>query len=149
MTSIEIDRRTVLVAGALGAGTLAVGGRSAAAATGYFHHGVASGDPHPRSVILWTRVTPTPAATPGSGEGPRVVVRWQVATDHAFEHVAAQGTFTTDASRDHTVKLEATGLAPATTYFYRFVLKGQASPVGRTRTAPAAGADGRPGVRSR
>ena len=145
MTSIEIDRRTVLVAGAAGAGALALGSRTATAATApdtrFFQHGVASGDPHPDSVILWTRVTPTPAATPGSGMGPRAAVRWQVAGDRGFEHVAAQGTFTTDADRDHTVKLEATGLDPGTTYYYRFLFKGETSPVGRTRTAPAPGAD--------
>jgi alkaline phosphatase D len=145
VTSIEIDRRTVIVAGAAGAAALALASRTAAATaapgTGFFQHGVASGDPHPDSVVLWTRVTPTPAATPGSGVGPRAAVRWQVAGDRAFEHVAAQGTFTTDAGRDHTVKLEATGLDPGTTYYYRFLFKGETSPVGRTRTAPASGAD--------
>ncbi|HSE71829.1 MAG TPA: alkaline phosphatase D family protein, partial [Nocardioidaceae bacterium] len=111
----------------------------APAAGRYFRHGVASGDPHPTSVILWTRVTPTAAATPGSGEGPRVGVRWQVATDRRFADVVREGTFTTGPARDHTVKLEATGLRPGTTYFYRFLHRGEASRTGRTRTAPAAG----------
>ena len=102
-----------------------------------FRHGVASGDPHPTSVILWTRVTPTAAATPGSGRGPRVSVRWQVARDAGFRHVVKQGTLRHLAARDHTVKLEARGLRPATTYYYRFSYDGSRSRTGRTRTAPA------------
>ena len=144
MTPIEIDRRSLLVAGAAGAGTLTLGlgdpepAEAAAAGNRYFRHGVASGDPHPTSVILWTRLTPTPDATPGSGRGPRAAVRWQVARDRRFTDVVATGAFTTSARRDHTVKLEATGLRPRTTYYYRFLHQGLASPVGRTRTAPAA-----------
>ena len=147
MTSIELDRRSLLVAGAATTGAAAIGvalpGEAEAASNRYFKHGVASGDPHPRSVILWTRVTPTPQATPGSGKGPRVSVRWQVAKDRRFRDVVAKGSFTTSAARDHTVKLEATGLRPRTTYFYRFLYKGVASPVGRTKTAPAANASPR------
>ena len=147
VTSIELDRRSLLVAGAATTGAAAIGvalpGEAEAASNRYFKHGVASGDPHPRSVILWTRVTPTPQATPGSGKGPRISVRWQVAKDRRFRDVVAKGSFTTSAARDHTVKLEATGLRPRTTYFYRFLYKGVASPVGRTKTAPAANASPR------
>jgi alkaline phosphatase D len=98
---------------------------------------VASGDPLPRSVILWTRVTPTAAATPGSGKGPDVTVRWQVSRTGDFTKVVAQGKARTGAGRDHTVKVDAGGLEPGTTYFYRFLHDGLASRVGRTRTAPA------------
>ncbi len=140
-----MDRRSLLVVGAAGAGTLALNvsttETAAAADNQYFKHGVASGDPHPRSVILWTRVSPTAGATPGSGRGPDVTVKWQVARDRRFKTVVAQGKFVTGAARDHTVKLEAAGLDPATTYFYRFLYKGVVSRVGRTTTAPAANAD--------
>ncbi|QWC87023.1 alkaline phosphatase D family protein [Nocardioidaceae bacterium] len=102
-----------------------------------FAHGVASGDPHPRSVILWTRVTPTPASRPGSRKGPRVQVRWEVATDRRFRSVVRRGSITTGPSRDHTVKIEAGRLEPATDYFYRFTCRGVRSATGRTRTAPA------------
>ncbi len=137
-----VDRRTLLVAGAAtaGAGALSwatAGSAGAAAQPGYFQHGVASGDPHPDSVVLWTRLTPTPEATPGSGLGPAVAVRWEVAEDRAFRRVVRSGRFGTDPGRDHTVKLEAGGLAAGTTYYYRFLYKGTASTVGRTRTAPA------------
>ena len=140
-TDEGMDRRSVLVAGAAGAGALAFGVSIAdpaeAAPNRYFKHGVASGDPHPRSVILWTRVTPIPTATPGSGTGPRARVRWQIANDRRFRQVVAEGSFATGPARDHTVKFEATGLAPRTTYFYRFLYRGVSSRVGRTRTAPA------------
>jgi alkaline phosphatase D len=101
-----------------------------------FQHGVASGDPLPDAVVLWTRVTPSPDAVPGSGRGPRVTVTWEVATDPAFRRVVRRGRFVTSASRDHTVKLDATGLRPERWYWYRFTALGATSPVGRTRTAP-------------
>jgi alkaline phosphatase D len=135
-----LDRRAFLTstAGATGAVALGVAASGPAAAAGdrVFRHGVASGDPWPHSVVLWTRVTPTPADTPGSGRGTEVTVRWQVARDAAFTRVVRTGTVTTGPARDHTVKLVAGGLRPATTYHYRFLLDGARSPVGRTRTAP-------------
>ncbi|HEY0890620.1 MAG TPA: alkaline phosphatase D family protein [Nocardioides sp.] len=105
----------------------------------HFRHGVASGDPLPDAVVIWTRVTPTRAALPGSGKGPRVRVRWQVSTSPRFTRVVRRGTFATGAGRDHTVKLDVTGLQPATTYYYRFGYHRQWSRIGRTRTAPAPG----------
>ena len=143
-TQLPVDRRTLLAASAAGAAGVTLGAAAvseASAATRLFRHGVASGDPRPRSVILWTRVTPTEDATPGSGLGPRVRVAWQVAKDAAFRDIVSRGTFGTGPARDHTVKLDATGLRPATRYFYRFLLDGVASPVGRTKTAPAPNAD--------
>ncbi|MYR38908.1 hypothetical protein GTX14_25050 [Streptomyces sp. SID4944] len=114
--------------------------RAGAQAGTYFHHGVASGDPLPESVLLWTRVTPTGSALPGSGMGPEVSVGWQVATDSTFQQVVARGDVETGPARDHTVKVVAEGLRPATTYFYRFSFDGKESPVGRTKTAPDANA---------
>jgi alkaline phosphatase D len=110
---------------------------AAAEADRRFRHGVASGDPWPHSVVLWSRVTPIPAATPGSGLGPDVTVRWEVSTEVGFTGVVRRGAVTTGARRDHTVKVVADGLRPATTYYYRFVLDGVPSAVGQTRTAPA------------
>ncbi len=124
------------VAAVAGAGLL---GGAAAADTGPFAYGVASGDPLPDGVLLWTRVTPSAGAAPGSGAGPDVRVGWEVALDDGFRTLLATGTVPTGAARDHTVKVDARGLAPATWYWYRFRLGGSVSPVGRTRTAPAAG----------
>ena len=132
-----LPRRTVLKAGAVGAvGTAVLAGRPrpARAAGPVFRHGVASGDPLADAVLLWTRVTPDDTATPGSGRGPAVEVRWQVAADPAFRRVVRQGTVRTDSGRDHTVSVDATGLAPYTRYWYRFTALGQTSPVGRTQT---------------
>ncbi|MFI1256721.1 alkaline phosphatase D family protein [Streptomyces netropsis] len=111
----------------------------ATAATGFLH-GVASGDPLPDGVLLWTRVTPAPEAVPGSGLGPDVEVRWQVAEDAAFARVVAHGTATASAATDHTVKADVRGLRPATGYHFRFTAGGVTSPAARTRTAPAHGA---------
>ncbi|MCW4600766.1 alkaline phosphatase D family protein [Janibacter hoylei] len=110
-----------------------------AATTTGFLHGVASGDPLPTAVVLWTRVTPTADATPGSGRGARVTVTWEVATDASFRTVVRRGSMTTGTERDHTVKVDATGLTPATRYAYRFRSGGSVSPTGWTKTAPAAG----------
>ncbi len=90
-----------------------------------FDHGIASGDPLRDRVVLWTRISGTPAS---------VTVTWQVARDDAFRDIAASGRVTTGAGRDHTVKVDATGLQPGTTYWYRFKAQGATSPIGRTRT---------------
>ena len=141
-----MDRRAFLKLGVGGAALLAappVLVRDAAAAEpapGAFGHGVASGDPLPDRVVLWTRVTPTPEATPGSGVGPDTDVTWQVARDPGFATVIASGTAVATAAADHTVKVDPTGLPPATDLWYRFTALGETSPVGRTRTAPAPGA---------
>jgi alkaline phosphatase D len=136
----SIRRRTVLATGAAGAGvaTLAAGAVAPAEAAGrhYFQHGVASGDPMPHRVVIWTRVTPTAASTPGSGTGPRVEVTWEVAKDRGFRKVVRRGTASTGAERDHTVKVDVGKLAAATWYFYRFRYRGAVSRVGRMRTAP-------------
>lgn len=117
--------------------TIAAPVPAAAATAPAFLHGVASGDPMPTSVLLWTRVTPTPEATPGSGVGPTAYVEWQVSTDPGFRRIVRRGVARTGTDRDHTVKVDATGLRPATTYWYRFRSQGVTSAVGRTRTAPA------------
>ncbi|WP_370248032.1 alkaline phosphatase [Nocardioides sp.] len=141
-----LGRRTVVAGGGAGLAGLAVASAPTEAAQGdpratraarIFQHGVASGDPRPRAVVLWTRVTPTRASRPGSGRGPRVEVAWEVARDRDFRRVVKRGTVMTGADRDHTVKFDVTGLRPATWYYYRFTCRGERSRVGRTRTAPA------------
>ena len=137
-----VARRTVLKAGAVGAAALGIAGlppTAASAAGPVFRHGVASGDPLGDAVVLWTRVTPDDAATPGSGRGAPVEVAWEVAADDTFRQVVKAGSFRTDASRDHTVLVDVTGLTPYTRYVYRFRALGDTSPSGRTQTA---GTDG-------
>ncbi|MEV0358625.1 alkaline phosphatase D family protein [Nocardia sp. NPDC050697] len=123
--------------GAVAAAAVFAGAARAGAASPVFGHGVASGDPLPTGVILWTRVTPAPDATPGSTRGPDVAVRWEVARDDSFATVVAAGTATATAASDHTVKVDAGGLASGTDYRYRFTALGVTSAIGRTRTAPA------------
>lgn len=111
-----------------------------------FMHGVASGDPLPNSVVLWTRVTPDPSATPGSGRGEDVHVEWEIARDASISDVVERGTATASVATDHTVHVEPHTLKPYTQYFYRFTVRGGdhdgvTSPVGRTLTAPADNTD--------
>ncbi|MDO9017967.1 MAG: alkaline phosphatase D family protein [Myxococcales bacterium] len=100
-----------------------------------FLHGVASGDPLADAVILWTRVT-LPAGMTGD-----VTVTWEASRTLDFAAIAAMGTFTTNAARDYTVKVDASGLTAGTTYYYRFRANGMTSPVGRTRTTATGALD--------
>lgn len=94
-----------------------------------YAHGVASGDPLADRVILWTRIS----APAGADD---LDVGWSVAEDSGFTKVVASGSTRTGASRDFTVKVDATGLATNRRYFYRFRCQGIDSPVGRTKTLP-------------
>lgn len=132
-----LGRRTLLKGGAVAATVTALGAGRAAAAGSVFRHGVASGDPLPSGVIIWTRVTVADDAVPGSGVGAAAGVRWEVATDEGFGAISASGNAMATADSDHTVKVDVAGLAPGSDYFYRFTALGETSPTGRTRTAPA------------
>jgi alkaline phosphatase D len=90
-----------------------------------FRHAVASFDPTATSVLLWTRV---------SAELDEV--RWELATDPELRELVASGSAPIAADADQTVVVDADGLEPATTYWYRFHAGGATSPIGRTRTLP-------------
>jgi len=94
-----------------------------------FQHGVASGDPLPDSIVLWTHLTV------GQGSG-AVEVAWELASDKALSTIVKCGTAAADPDRDYCVKVDVDGLAPDRFYFYRFRVGQYVSPVGRTRTAP-------------
>jgi alkaline phosphatase D len=102
-----------------------------------FTLGVASGDPTPRGVVLWTRLAPDPMHG-GGMPAERVRVRWEVAHDDGFRRIARAGDALAMPELAHSVHAEVEGLEPGRDYFYRFVGGGVASPVGRTRTAPDA-----------
>jgi alkaline phosphatase D len=154
-----IGRRRFLGAGAVtlgAAGTVAagqllsgsasasVGGTTATAGAGtsvsgtVFKLGVASGDPLPTAIVLWTRVLP---ANPGSSGilPPTVAVTWELASDSGFTKIVKSGTATASSSLGYSVHVDVTGLTPATDYWYRFKALSRTSRTGRTRTAPAAG----------
>ena len=100
--------------------------------------GVASGDPLPGSVILWTRlVTDLVDATGqgGLGESDHAVL-WEIATDEDFTDIVKDGTEPASAEFGHSVHADAHGLKPDTWYWYRFRIGDYTSPVGRTRTTP-------------
>ncbi len=132
-----MERRTFLLQSALLAG-LAPAAASARAQAYPFNLGVASGSPLPDSVILWTRILPDPLNAQ-SAAPVAFAVRWEVAHDQAFKRIAAKGTAIASPLLAHSVHVDATGLQPARWYWYRFMLGDAVSPVGRTRTAPAAG----------
>lgn len=105
---------------------------SDATPTGSFEYGVASGDPTQTQVIIWTRVT-TAASY--------VDVTWQVSRTEDFSTVEQSGTFTTDTSRDFTVKVDVQNLNPSTQYYYRFMVGETTSIVGMTQTLPEGSVD--------
>lgn len=141
-----IGGAAALAVGASSAGSAGAVGRRVLAATaapsadpGPFTLGVASGDPLPDRVVLWTRLAPDPLN--GGGMPPvDQTVDYEVATDAGFAGVVAAGTVTAPAAHAHSVHLDLGGLQPDTWYWYRFRHGGVDSPIGRTRTAPAGGA---------
>ena len=104
-----------------------------------FTLGVASGEPRPDRVVLWTRLAPDPLN--GGGMPPNdVEVRWEMATDEDFTDVVRSGTEVAAAYQAHSVHVANQGLEPSTYYWYRFKAGDEISPVGRTKTAPPFGA---------
>ncbi|KAH8671440.1 alkaline phosphatase-like protein [Xylariales sp. PMI_506] len=127
-----------------------------------FTHGVASGDPLEDSVILWTRIAPTMASDNSNitveGTAPLyntdretyikadknpICVNWEVSTVDSTDVVVSKGTAYTTSDIDYTIKVEATGLEAFTEYTYKFAVCGSnnTSPIGRTKTSPAADDD--------
>src|ERR1043165_6907428 len=126
-------REFVQLAAAMGA-SLAWGGSARASTTDWherrdlYPEGVASGDPDPSSVILWTR-RPYDA-------GDRHVLTVEVAEDEGFRRVVAKAPAPVSAASDWTTRVLVAGLKPAHVYWYRFTdADGNGSRVGRTITA--------------
>lgn len=127
--TLEIDRRLLLKAGTLGLGALAVPGVAQIASWVGFTHGVASGEPRQRSVMLWSRHVPI------RGDSSRL--GWEVREEDDPRRVAAAGEVLATPETDFCVKVTATGLKPGRWYRYRFLnLDGAAAATGRTRTLP-------------
>ena len=104
-----------------------------------FSMGVASGDPLPDGVVLWTRLAPRPLE---GGGMPMVTipVQWEIARDTAFRSMAQKGETLARPELGHSVHVEVSGLEPGREYWYRFRAGNETSQIGRTKTAPAAGA---------
>jgi alkaline phosphatase D len=123
-------RQLALGATALGTLPLAACGGSDSEPEVKFLHGVASGDPLSDRIVLWTRVTPP------AGHTADIPVQWEVATDAAFGTIVAKGQASATEAKDFTVKVDATGLQPATAYHFRFSAYAARSATARTRTLP-------------
>ncbi len=94
-----------------------------------FSEGVASGDPDPSSILLWTR-------RDGS-KHPVDTLHVEVAEDSHFERVVAVTKAPLSAASDWTCRVLVGGLQPASVYWYRFTdPDGNGSRIGRTITAP-------------
>lgn len=106
-----------------------------------FTLGVASGDPAPDGMVLWTRLAPSPMQEDGGMPAEAVRVGWEVADDERFQRVVQRGVTWALPQSAHSVHVEVEGLRPDRVYYYRFHLGSEESPVGRTRTTPLAGAD--------
>jgi alkaline phosphatase D len=106
-----------------------------------FALGVASGQPRPHSIVLWTRLMADPG--PAGAELPHALipVTWQVADDASFARIVRSGTVLADPALAHSVRVLVEHLQPARRYCYRFLAGSAASPVGQTRTAPAEDAE--------
>ena len=143
----RITRRQVLAGGAAAGVLVAFGGDKALArglprlprlASNPFTLGVASGDPLPNGVVLWTRLAPDPLTADGglAGAG-NLEVGWEVARDESFRQVVKRGRAVAPADMAHSVHVDVRGLEPGREYRYRFTAGDWATPVARTRTAPA------------
>ncbi|MDR7279343.1 alkaline phosphatase D family protein [Catenuloplanes atrovinosus] len=104
---------------------------------GLFTLGVASGDPLPNGVVIWTRLAPDPLN--GGGMPDRTVpVAWEVAEDARFRRVRRRGVAFAEPALGHAVHVDVRGLRAGADYHYRFRAGTEISPAGRTRTAPDA-----------
>ncbi len=128
--TVRADRRSFLLTGTFGLGAFAIPGFALGETMGTgFTHSVASGEPGPDTMLLWSRYVPS--------HGGAVKLRAEIATTADFAKVVSGGEQITGPWRDHTAKITVEGLRPGTRYFYRFVAPdGSFSPVGETKTLP-------------
>lgn len=103
-----------------------------------FQLGVASGDPTPNGVVLWTRLAPKHLEG-GGMPAVNVEVQWDVSTTANFSNIVQTGTEIARPELGHSVHAEVTGLEPNKEYFYRFRAGAESTPTARTKTAPAVG----------
>ncbi len=145
---MQTSRRALIRTGLVAGAAVALSApqrdtRATAAATmpvtNPFTLGVASGDPSPDGMVLWTRLAVAPLADNGLGgmSSSTYSVRWQVGTDERLSKIVRLGTVEATAANAHSVHVDLSGLSPGREYFYRFKLGPYSSRIGRTRTAPS------------
>ena len=100
---------------------------------------VASGDPQPNGIVLWTRIAPAAMGAPSAD-----TIAWQIATDASFApaQILVQGVAPVSPASDYTVKLPIANavLASYSVFYYRFIYNLVPSRTGRFKTLPAADA---------
>lgn len=138
-------RRLLFQAAALAGAALSPGAWTSAVAQTRladdpFRVGIASGEPLPDGVVLWTRLVTDPLALGGGMGRAPVRVGWEIAEDEGLRKRVQRGEALAVAEAGHSVHVEVAGLRPDRTYWYRFIVGGHASAAGRTRTAPEPGA---------
>ena len=125
--TMNIDRRQLMALGTFGLGALSVPASASLMGAKGFTHGVASGEPAPDSVLLWTRYV-------SSGDAKLTA---EISGNADFTDAKMVGEVQAKAERDFTAKITVQGLNPNQWYFYRFIgPNGTKSVVGRTRTLP-------------
>lgn len=102
-----------------------------------FSMGVASGDPGPDGMVLWTRLAPAPLEVAGGMPPESFEVTWEVAADDSMKKIVKKGVALATPQLGHSIHVELSGLDPDRWYWYRFACGDAQSPVGRTRTTPA------------
>ena len=124
------NRRQALKLGLLG--LAGIGTPALAQGNKGFTHCVASGEPGPDQVLLWTRYASID----------ETALKWELAEDAEFVRVVAEGAATAAPANDCCARAWAKGLKPGKWYFYRFIAPdGEKSPVGRTKTLPVGKVD--------
>ncbi len=142
----RLDRRRFLIGGVSLAGLPLVGLSGCGAgeprfSTNPFTLGVASGDPAPDGVVIWTRLAPDPLNGGGLPPDESYEVSWRLASDSNMLQEVQKGTVTASPEWGHSVHVEVKGLEPGRHYWYEFRAGSEESPRGRTRTADAAHAE--------
>lgn len=133
-------RHWLWVAASAGAGNALPLRAALSFSTPPFALGVASGEPSPTGIVLWTRLAPKPLEKDGGMPMESVEVAWEIAEDERFSLISRRGKAVANPQLAHSVHVEADGLKPGRLYWYRFQAGSERSPSGRFRTAPAAGA---------
>ncbi len=140
----RITRRSLLKTGGSFAAGVTLAGIASGPAFGQeallldnpFTLGVASGDPSPTGVVLWTRLAPDPLVPGGGMPAAPFEVRYELSEDEDFHAIVRKGTTVALPDEAHSARAEIHGLGPEHHYFYRFKAGDEISPVGRTRTTP-------------
>ncbi|WP_087149428.1 alkaline phosphatase D family protein [Algoriphagus resistens] len=146
ISSEKIDRRTFLQKSALSLsgvsllGSLPFSSQAEDLNDYPFTLGVASGEPLPDGIVLWTRLAPKPLEG-GGLKDQEIEVYWEIASDPEFSDIVQHGTELATKDFAHSVHVEVAGLSPSSYYYYRFKTGEVVSQTGKTKTAPALGSD--------